>query len=318
MAEIINSNVFATDKKFVDFAGLDYFWEKAKAYVDGVDAEISGKVESLETTVNGTDEVEGLVKKVADLRAEVNALGGTEGGIQGMIDSTIAGLDLPNTYDAKGSASQALTDAKGYADGLNTAMDDRVKVLEAIDHEQLASDASAAAVATVLDGAPEKFDTLKEIAQWISDSESAATAADLVNRVKSLEDIDHDAYIAADTALETSLKGYVDGKVDGKFDAVGSASQALSDANAYTDGKLVDYTKTDAMNQAIESAKNAAIDAANETFKSYYTSSKVDELLASNSETDQAYAKTYSETYTNALFNSIQFASTTDIDGIFV
>ena len=205
MAEIINSNVFATDKKFVDFAGLDYFWEKAKAYVDGVDAEISGKVEGLETTVNGTDEVEGLVKKVADLRAEVNALGGTEGGIQGMIDSTIAGLNLPNTYDAKGSASQALTDAKGYADGLNTAMDDRVKDLEAIDHEKLASDASAAAVATVLDGAPEKFDTLKEIAQWISDSESAATAADLVNRVKALEDIDHDAYIAADEALQANI-----------------------------------------------------------------------------------------------------------------
>ena len=234
MAEIINSNVFATDKKFVDFAGLDYFWEKAKAYVDGVDAEISGKVESLETTVNGTDEVEGLVKKVADLRAEVNALGGTEGGIQGMIDSTIAGLDLPNTYDAKGSASQALTDAKDYADGLDTAMDERVKVLEAIDHEKLAADASAAAVATVLDGAPESFDTLKEVAEWIANNEHAEDVANLVTDVENLKKIDHDAYIAADTALETSLKGYVDGKVDGKFDAVGSASQALSDATHYS------------------------------------------------------------------------------------
>ena len=117
-------------------------------------------------------------------------------------------------FDAAGSASQALTDAKGYADGLNTAMDDRVKVLEAIDHEQLASDASAAAVATVLDGAPEKFDTLKEIAQWISNSESAATAADLVNRVKELEYIDHDAYIAADEALQATLQSNIEAKQD--------------------------------------------------------------------------------------------------------
>jgi hypothetical protein len=121
-------------------------------------------------------------------------------------------------FDAAGSASQALTDAKGYADGLNTAMDDRVKVLEAIDHEQLASDASAAAVATVLDGAPEKFDTLKEIAQWISDSESAATAADLVNRVKELEDIDHDAYIAADEALQANIDATKIGKEDVMID----------------------------------------------------------------------------------------------------
>ena len=34
MAEVINTNVFNSDKKFVDFSGLDYFWEKAKADTD--------------------------------------------------------------------------------------------------------------------------------------------------------------------------------------------------------------------------------------------------------------------------------------------
>ena len=28
MAEVINTNVFAADKKFVDFAGLDYYVRK--------------------------------------------------------------------------------------------------------------------------------------------------------------------------------------------------------------------------------------------------------------------------------------------------
>ena len=50
------------------------------------------------------------------------------------IDAKIAALDLANAYDAKGAANTAEVNAKAYADGLNTAMDTRVKVLEAIDH----------------------------------------------------------------------------------------------------------------------------------------------------------------------------------------
>jgi hypothetical protein len=108
-------------------------------------------------------------------------------------------------------------------------MDARVKVLEAIDHDKLASDASAAAVATVLDGAPEKFDTLKEVAQWIADSETAADAADLVTRVKALEDIDHDAYVDADDTVLESAKSYADGLAS-NYDAAGAAAKALADA----------------------------------------------------------------------------------------
>lgn len=123
MAEVINTKVFDVEKKFVDFAGLDYFWEKAKAYVDGADATLAARAKTLEDTVNGYtpengEKVKGLVEKVAELRTEVNALGGAEGGIQGMIDSSIAALDLPNTYEAKGEAAKAEAAAKAYADGL--------------------------------------------------------------------------------------------------------------------------------------------------------------------------------------------------------
>lgn len=122
------------------------------------------------------------------------------GAADGALNAAKAYADsLAKNYDAVGSAAAAKEAAIAHADGLNTAMNTRVENLEAIDHEKLAADASAAAVATVLDGAPEKFDTLKEVAQWISDSESAATAADLVTRVSALEEIDHDAY-----------KGYAD------------------------------------------------------------------------------------------------------------
>ena len=334
----INQNVFDANKKFVDMSGLSYFWTKTKEYVDAVDTDLSGKV-----TAN-----EGAIKGIQD---ELNTLSGGVGSVGTQIDNAIAALDLPNTYEAKGAAADALAEAiadaeskyqlkgeyevAGTAAGLNTAMDARVKVLEAIDHDQLAADASAAAVATVLDGAPEKFDTLKEVAQWIADSESAATAADLVTRVATLESIDYDAYVAADETVLASAKSYVDGKVDGKFDAVGSADQALADAKAYADDKFqiagnyetagtadakiaaLDLPNTyEAKGEAAKAQAAAIAQAkldASEALKGYYTKGEVDNLLSTNSTGDRAYAKQY----TDELFNSFQFAQNSEIDALF-
>ena len=64
------------------------------------------------------------------------------------IDAKIAALKLAEAYDAKGAAAAAETNAKAYADGLNTAMDTRVKVLEAVDHTKFeAAGAAATALA---------------------------------------------------------------------------------------------------------------------------------------------------------------------------
>ena len=306
MSEVKNTNVFDENKRFVDITGLRYFWEKTKGYVDGENLTLSGKVSANETAIKG-------------IQDELTTLSGGVGSVGTQINNAIAALDLPNTYEAKGDAAKAETAAKEYADGLNTAMNTRVEVLEAIDHAKLAQDASAAAVATVLDGAPEAFDTLKEVAQWIADSESATTAADLVTRVGALEAINHDAYKAADETVLASAKSYADGKVDGKFDAAGAAatakSEAVSEAKSYTDteiGKLsFDAAGSAAAAQAAAIAQ-AKLDAA-EALKAYYTKTEVDNLLSTNSAADQAYAKTY----TDQLFSSIQFAQNSEIDALF-
>ena len=183
---------------------------------------------------------------------------------------------LAKNYEVAGAAKTAEDNAKAYADGLvmadgvakfdaagtaaglNDAMDTRVAKLEAIDHDQLVADAAASAVATVLDGAPEKFDTLKEVAQWISDSETAASAADLVTRVATLEAIDHDAYVAADETVLASAKSYVDGKVDGKFDAAGAAATAKAEAIADAESKYQvkgNYEAAGAAEAALAAAK---------------------------------------------------------------
>lgn len=249
MAEVINTNVFNADKKFVDFAGLDYFWDKAKEHIDSADAALSGRIDDatgdisdLKTTVGNADS--GLVKDLAALTDRVDALGGDAGGIDSMIDAKINALDsadtavageyvssvaqadgkitvvraaLPDyseTYDAKGDAAKAETAAKAYADGLasnydaagtaaglDAAMNTRVAKLEAIDHNKLATDAAASAVATVLDGAPEAFDTLKEVANWIADNDHAEDVAGLVKDVEDLKKIDHEEAKASKTKL---------------------------------------------------------------------------------------------------------------------
>ena len=356
MAETINTNVFDANKKFVDFSGLDYFWTKAKNYIDGVDTAMSAKVVTLENTVG--DSTKGLVKDVKAIQDELNSLSGGAGSITTQIDNAIAALDLPNTYETKGAADTALADAKSYVDGkvdgkfdaagtaagLDAAMDARVKVLEAIDHDAIAAAAAATAVAGVIDGAPEKFDTLKEIAAWIADADTAEDAASLVTRVSALEAIDHDAYVAADETVLADAKDYADGLADNyevagaaktaednakayadslavNYDAKGAAATALADAKTYTDGKV--DGKFDAIGSA-DAAQAAAIaqaklDAeaalANYYKKSEtYSKTEVDNLLSTNSTGDRAYAKQY----TDELFNSFSFASNSDIDALFV
>lgn len=146
MAEVINTNVFNSEKKFVDFAGLDYFWEKAKQHVDDSDKALSDRLDTVEDGVSGLktavgDSTSGLVKDVATLKADVEALGGAEGGIQGMIDSSIEALDLENTYEKAGEAAKAEAAAKSHAEGLSsknagdiTALTARVSTLEGLDN----------------------------------------------------------------------------------------------------------------------------------------------------------------------------------------
>jgi hypothetical protein len=373
MAELINTNVFNAEKKFVDFSGLDYFWTKAKTYIDGVDATMSAKVVTLENTVG--DSTKGLVKDVKSIQDELNSLSGGAGSIATQIDNAIAALDLPNTYESKGAASDALDAAKSYADGLasnydaagaasdaldaaksyadglasnydaagtaaglNSAMDSRVKILEAIDHNKIATDAAAAAVAGVIDDAPESFDTLKEVASWIANNDHASDVATLMTDVENLKKIDHSAYVAADTQVLVDAKSYVDGKVDGKFDAKGDAAQALADAKSYADGLASNYDAKGDAAHALADAKSyvdgkvdgkfdaagSAADAqaaaiaqaktdAAEALKAYYTKTEVDNLLSTNSTGDRAYAKQY----TDELFGSFKFAANSDIDALF-
>lgn len=178
MAELINTNVFDANKKFVDFAGLDYFWEKAKAYVDAADKVTADKVSTLEGVVGkeaeGENPATGLVKKVADLRAEVDALGAAEGGIDSMIDAKINALDTEDTAVA-GEYVSSVAQVDGKITVTRAALPDWTGAIGTA--EQNAKDYADAAVSTAVgtwtDGETAGTGLRKEIEEKV-----AAVAAD--------------------------------------------------------------------------------------------------------------------------------------------
>lgn len=235
-------------------------------------------------TGGSTDSIEGQITAAINaLRTEiVGTLDTADAKTLAAINDELDGLDVKVKAIAddylKAADKQELNDAIAGVSG-------RVATLEAIDHAKLAEDASAAAVATILDGAPEKFDTLKEVAQWIADSESAATAADLVTRVGVLEAIDHDAYKAADTKVLENANAYADG-LAGNYATAAQGAKADTAYQKPADG-IGSADLSAAVNASLAKADAAAPQATTYTktevdtkLTGYYTKAEVDAMWA--------------------------------------
>ena len=138
----------------------------------GVDTTV---VASIASAIEAAIKVDGADKYA--LASELNGLAGRvkaleDAGYQNAaqvgsaIDAKITALDLANSYDAKGAAAAAESNAKAHAENLNTAMDTRVKVLEAIDHTKFeAAGAATTALAnakTYTDAEVAKIQALSE------------------------------------------------------------------------------------------------------------------------------------------------------------
>ena len=225
--------------------------QNAKSYADGlaVNYDASGAADAaLESAKSYAD---GLVD------GKFDEVGAADAALAAAKEDAAEKYQVKGDYEEAGAAAQALDAAKEYVDGLVDPVVADVEALKAIDHDKLASDAAATAVATVLDGAPEAFDTLKEVADWIANNETAADAAALVTRVTALEAIDHEAYKTADEGVLADAQAYADG-LAGNYDDKGAAAQALADAKAYADGLAGNY---DAAGTA-ETKAAAALEAA--------------------------------------------------------
>ena len=228
--------------------------ESAKSYADGL---VDGKFDE----VGAADAALAAAKEDAaekyQVKGDYEEAGAADAALAAAKEDAAEKYQVKGDYEEAGAAAQALDAAKEYVDGLVDPVVADVEALKAIDHDKLASDAAATAVATVLDGAPEAFDTLKEVADWIANNETAADAAALVTRVTALEAIDHEAYKTADEGVLADAQAYADG-LAGNYDDKGAAAQALADAKAYADGLAGNY---DAAGTA-ETKAAAALEAA--------------------------------------------------------
>lgn len=248
--------------------------EAAKTYANDLDSAVDARLDALEALTGlggeGAEEGKSLTEQVTANTQAIAAINNEETGI--------------------------LKNAKDYADGLNTAVVERVSTLEsemdsaesrldsvegAIDILNGTGDGSvdkkvATAIADVVASAPEDLDTLKEIADFIANDQEGA--ASLVNRISALEGIDHEAYKAADEVNLQSAKTYA----DGLNTAMDNRVKTLESADVYV---------KDDVDSAIADAKKAGTDAAEalETYKG------TNDTAVSNAATAAANAQSHSE-----------------------
>ena len=177
-------------------------------------------------------------------------------------------------FDTKGSADQALIDAKAYADGLNTAMDTRMTTAEG-DIAVLKGDAQtqgsvAYQIAQVVAGADASFDTLKEIADWIiNDTVGAAQMAnDIQANAQAIEDLEALVGEIPSTATATDIVGYIQEYVAQQLadsdlsqyakasdlDALEAVVGTASDGTNPATGMMADIEAVEAKAQANEDA----------------------------------------------------------------
>ena len=192
---------------------------------------VSERVSALEETVKNLGEIEGggslgdIVNKVNANEVAIATLKGEgEGSVKKAAADAQAAAEATAAAAATAKADAALAAAETYAAGLNTAMNDRVAALEAIDHEQLVADAVAAVVA----GAESDFDTLKEVADWIaSDKEGSAALQTTVSS--------HTESITTLTGDLTELEEKVDKDIQDLADHMSNASVALGELGGRID-----------------------------------------------------------------------------------
>jgi hypothetical protein len=198
--------------------------------------------------------------------ASINTLKGEgEGSVKKAAADAQAAAEATAAADATSKANAAQAAAEQKATDLNTAMNERVAKLEAIDHEKLALDASATAVAAIVAGAESDFDTLKEVADWINSDTTGAAALQIKvsENADAITDLTNDKQdVISD--LETIRSGA----------AAGATAEAT--AKTYTDAEIVKVNATIEENERVTAESLTDLDT---RVKDTYNKTEVDEMI---------------------------------------
>lgn len=201
------------------------------------------RIGALETTVGkaaeGGKPATGLIKDIADNATAIAAEKKRAEDAEKANADAISALStsVSTTYETKSDSSAKLTEAKQYADGLNTAMDARVDALKAASHTH----ANKALLDTYTQ-------TEADLADAVAKKHSHANA-DVLNGITANK-------VTAWDAAEVNAKSYADEKVTGEKTRAEAAEKANADAIAdeATTARAAEKANADAI-KALQSNK---------------------------------------------------------------
>lgn len=167
----------------------------------------------------------------------------------------------------------AITAEKERAEGIEADFEERIATMEVFWDATEDSDEVVNTLKEIQDyiasdetGAATMAGNIQANTQAIADMDTAYKAADeaLSGRIATLEAIDHDAYVAADTALKTELEGKINVKADAS--ALTDAVAALEGADSAQVERIAaleaKFDGEGSVDSKIATAKQEAIDAA--------------------------------------------------------
>ena len=224
----------------------------AKSYADGlaVNYDAKGAAATAESNAKAyaKEYADGLAGNYdasgSAAQALVDAKAYTDGEIAEWIgDKTvaqqIADLKLGETYDAKGAAAAAEAAAKSHANGLNTAMDERMQVVEGKAHEH----ANKEELDKIVVGDKAKWDAMEQSAKDYADGLNTA----MDGRVADLE----------------AMFGDGEGTVEAQIEAAVSAEAGLREAADTALGNRVTAIENDYLKAADKTELQGKIDTLN-------------------------------------------------------
>lgn len=239
------------------------------------------------------------------ITAEETRAKGVEESLQTQINTIMNNPDAEGAINSINEFTQYVKDHGTIADGFRTDIDKN--------KEDIAANAKAIEDHETLAG--QTYETKTDAAQKLTDAK-AYTDAEVAKdreRIATLEAIDHDAYVAADTALKNELSAAIEAA---KVEASNQNAVVLAEAQAYADQAKADAeAKAAELDAALKSELQGEIDADVKVVSDALAQYKIDNDVAVDLKANAADVYTKTETYTqdevNAAIEAAVTAATT-------
>ena len=295
----------------------------AKTYADSLNTAMDSRVDILEAsshTHTNKTVLDGITS--AKVTAWNSAKADAISSAKTYTDATIEALNLASTYEAKGTAQSLIDGLKLAETYASKGVESTISTLVGEDTGKSVRSVASEEVAKIVNSADTRYDTLKEIADWIiNDTTGSAQMANDISalkaisadtRIKKLESKSHshtnksllDTYTQTETDLadavakkhEHTNKGVLDGITSAKVTAWDAAkADAISSAKTYVD------SLNTAMDSRVDVLETSSHTHANKTVLNGITAEKVTAW-----DTAEANAISSAITYTNTVLETIR------------